>query len=83
MKKNILFPHTNKSLNVLRLVALVSVGLYFYKVYKTEGSLLGATGKNTKFNLNTDKIVDGLSGHVHPIYQAGIRNVLNKIKGSK
>jgi hypothetical protein len=56
--KRSLTPHEDDTLNLLRLFAMSAVGVYLYKSYKQEGSLLGATGKPTKFTVNTDKIVD-------------------------
>ena len=82
MKKNILTPHGDFTLNALRLLALGAVGYYFFKTYKSEGSLLKATGKTTAFNVNTDKIVDGLAPRFNLNQQqtAALKNVANEIK---
>jgi len=60
-KRNVVTPHSDLGLNALRLLALSTVGYYFYKSYKKEGSLLGATGKAVAFNVNTDKIVESVA----------------------
>ena len=68
-----LTPHDDKSLNILRLMALGLAGFYLVKAYKKEGSLLGATGKDKPLNFNTNKIVDAIMPFVDiPETQKGI-----------
>lgn len=59
-KRNLVTPHEDTGLNALRLIALSSVGYYFFKSFKKEGSLKGATGRDVPFNINTDNIIENL-----------------------
>lgn len=60
-KRNVVTPHEDFKLNALRMLAVSTVGYYLYKSFRKEGSLLGATGKNIAFNVDTDKIVDNIA----------------------
>ena len=55
---NKITPHEQKSLNLLRWLAIGVGGIYLYKAYKQEGSLLGATGKVSSINVDTNRLVD-------------------------
>jgi len=60
-KKNVLTPHDDGSLNLIRALAMGAVGFYLYKSFKKEGSVSAATmGKVSEFNINTDRIVDSV-----------------------
>jgi hypothetical protein len=54
-------PHEDRSLNLLRWAVMGLAGLYLYRAYKKEGSLLGATGKIKSINIDTDRIVDSVT----------------------
>lgn len=81
---NIIKPHQDNGLNILRLLAIGAVGVYFYRTYKKEGSLLGATGK-THLNVDPEKIVDSVvdlttlsDSHKH-LLKIGAKKLINHI----
>lgn len=60
-KKNVLTPHDDGSLNLIRALAMGAVGFYLYKSFKKEGSVKTATmGRMSELNINTDRIVDSV-----------------------
>lgn len=60
-KKNVLTPHDDGSLNLIRALAMGAVGFYLYKSFKKEGSVKNATmGRMSELNVNTDRIVDSV-----------------------
>lgn len=84
MKKNLIVPHSDTNLNLLRLLALGAVGVYFYKTYKSEGSLIGATGKS-HLQVDHEKIVEsvvdltGLNDNQKTLLKMGAKKLLERI----
>ena len=72
-------PHKDDSLNYLRLLALGVAGIYLFKSYKKEGTLLGATGKDEPLDFNTDKLVEGISPFINVPHDQKER-VMNDLK---
>lgn len=81
-KRNMVTPHQDAGLNALRILAVSTVGYYLFKSFKKEGSLLGATGKNIAFNVDTDRIVDNVAPRMglDENQTAQIKNVAQQIK---
>ncbi|MEO5348890.1 MAG: hypothetical protein H7836_04515 [Magnetococcus sp. YQC-3] len=81
-KRNIVVPHQDVGLNALRILAVSTVGYYLYKSFRKEGSLLGATGKDIAFNIDTDRIVEGVAPKIglDRNQTNAIKNVAHQIK---
>jgi hypothetical protein len=83
---NKITPHEQKSLNLLRWLAIGVGGIYLYKAYKQEGSLLGATGNISKINIDTNKLVDSampwikIPEHQKEIVAEGLKKFADSLK---
>jgi hypothetical protein len=70
-----MLPHSDKTLNILRLMAFGAVGFYMLKVYQKQGSLSGLSGNpDHKISINTDRVVDYIMPHVDlpPNYKSAV-----------
>lgn len=79
---------SDKSLKLLKFLALGAVGAYLFQTYRVKGTLDGALGE-TKVRIDTDRLVDsvvpwmGLNGLHQEMVREGLKKFAETYKGSK